>query len=167
MGISLVVLALAATIAAPAGVANDRLENQVRAEIMPSFEAMQAAANVHDADAHVGYFARDPNLIFMINGRRIVGWEAVLDQQRKWWPNGRIVPGSGTEVPYRLTAGPDFIVLGPGSALVSFMLDAPKTDQTGTRINRTLAISHLWQKRPEGWRVTYAQESVSVNSPAD
>ena len=36
---------------------------RVRAEIMPSFNAMQAAANVHDADAHLAFIARDPDLI--------------------------------------------------------------------------------------------------------
>jgi hypothetical protein len=91
----------------------------------------------------------------------------VLEQQRKWWPDGRIPAGSGKEIPYRLVAGPDFIVLNPNSALLSFVLDAPKTNAAGGRIDRALAISQLWQKRPEGWRVTYVHESVAESPPVD
>jgi len=140
------------------------MSQRVRAEIMPSFEAMQAAANVHDADAHVAFFARDPNVIFVAGDHRIVGWRAILDQQRKWWPDGRI--RAGGEPPYKLVEGPDFIVLDPRAALLSFILDAPKTNPDGTRIDRTLAVSQLWRKRPEGWRVIYAHESSTVKSAA-
>jgi ketosteroid isomerase-like protein len=158
-----IIIALVTILAVPA--AADTMESRVQAEIMPSFEAMQAAANVHDADAHVGYFAKDPKVIFVAGDRRIIGWQAILDQQRKWWPGGRIQTGSGVETPYTLTAGPDFIVLDPRSALLSFMLDAPKTNADGTRIDRTIGVSQLWQKRPEGWRVIYAHESVVVKQP--
>ena len=143
-----------------AAAAQPDLSERVRAEIMPSFEAMQAAANAHDVEGHVGFLANEPDLIFVINYRRIIGWQSVLEQQRKWWPNGRIDPASGAEPPYTLTAGPDFFVLGPDAALLSFMLDAPKTNDAGKRIERVLAISQLWQRRPEGWRVTYVHESV-------
>lgn len=137
---------------------------RVRAEIMPSFNAMQAAANVHDADAHLAFIARDPDLIFVAGDRRIIGWDALLEQQRKWWPRGRMKP-TGADVPYKVTEGPDFIVIDPTCALVSFMLDAPKTGPEGTRVDRTLAVSQLWQKRPEGWRVTYVHESATVMPP--
>ena len=163
MSLRSIILALATILAVPA--AADTLEGKVRAEIMPSFEAMQAAANVHDADAHVGFFAKDPKVLFVAGDHRIVGWQAILDQQRKWWPNGRIRPGSSTEVPYKVTAGPDLIVLDPRSALLSFMLDAPKTNPDGTRVDRTIGVSQLWQKRREGWRVIYAHESVVVKQP--
>ena len=162
-----ITVALAMAVAVPAVAAGSAVEDRVRAEIMPAFEAMQAAANVHDAEAHVAFIANDPALIFVINGRRIIGWDAVLEQQRKWWPEGRIPAGSGKEIPYRLVAGPDFMVLDSRSALLSFVLDAPKTDAAGVRIDRTLAISQLWQKRPEGWRVTYVHESVAERPPAN
>jgi hypothetical protein len=160
-----IVLALAMFVsvaAAAAGADTGVIERRVRVEIMPAFEAMQAAANVHDADAHVAYFAKDPKVTFLAGDRRIIGWQAILNQQRKWWPGGRIQAGSGVETPYTLTSGPDFIVLDPRSALLSFMLDAPKTNADGTRIDRTIGVSQLWQKRPEGWRVIYAHESVVV-----
>jgi ketosteroid isomerase-like protein len=150
--------ATSAATAAPAPVAD-----QVRAEIMPDFEAMEAAANVHDADAHLAYFANDPSTVFLAGDHRIVGWQAILDQQRKWWPGGRIKAGS--ETPYTLTAAPDFIVLDPKAALLSFILDAPKTNPDEKRIERTIGVTQLWRKRPEGWRVVYAHESVTVKSP--
>ena len=161
-----IVLALAVFLAVPATAgADNSLQNKVRAEIMPSFEAMQAAADVHDADAHIAFLANDPNLIFVINGRRIIGWKTVLDQQRKHWPE-RIPAWSGTGIPYG-RVGPDFIVLGPDSALLSFVLVYPKTDAAGRRIDRTLAISHLWRKRPEGWRVIYVHESIAEKPATD
>ena len=148
--------------AAPA--ATQSLRAQLRAEIMPSFEAMETAANVHDADAHVAFFAKDPTIIFVAGDRRIVGWQAILDQQRKWWPEGRIKAGGAPA--YKLIAGPDFIVLDRNAALLSFILDAPKTNPDGTRVDRTLGVSQLWQRRPEGWRVIYAHESVTVKTAA-
>lgn len=158
---------LVAILAVPVAAADRSIQSRVRAEIMPAFEAMQAAANVHDVEGHVGYLANDPGLIFVINGRRIIGWQAVLEQQRKWWPDGRIPEGSGREPPYRLTAGPDFVVIDSNSALLSFILDAPKIDSAGKRLNRTLAVSQLWQRRPEGWRATYVHESVVEHPPAN
>lgn len=155
-------LAWTSAAAAPAD-----LSERVRAEVMPAFEAMQAAANIHDAEGHVAFIANDPRLIFVINGRRIIGWQAVLEQQRKWWPDGKIPAGSGREAPYRLVAGPDFIVIDADTALLSFVLDAPKTDAAGKRLDRTLAISQLWQRRPEGWRATYVHESVAEHAPAN
>lgn len=162
-----ITLALAMVAAVPAVAADSATVSRVRAEVMPAFEAMQAAANVHDAEAHVGFIAKDPGLILVVNGRRIIGWDAVLDQQRKWWPEGKIAAGSGREPPYRLIAGPDFIVLDSDTALLSFLLDAPKTDPAGKRIDRTLAISQLWQRRPEGWRATYIHESAAEHPPAN
>ena len=148
-----------------AAAASPEMSERVRTEIMPSFEAMQAAANVHDVDGHVRFLANEPDLIFVINDRRIIGWQSVLEQQRKWWPNGRIDPANGAERPYTLVTGPDFVVLAPDAALLSFVLDAPKMNDAGKRVERVLAISQLWQKRPEGWRVTYVHESVGVKPP--
>lgn len=159
---NLLILALAAAVATPAtSASSSTVESRVRAEIMPAFERMQAAANRHDADAHVAYFARDPRLIFLVGDRRIVGWKALLEQQRKWWPEGRIDPQTG-QLPYKLIEGPDVIVLDARSALLSFMLDAPKANADGKTVDRTLAVSQLWQKRPEGWRVIYAQEAATI-----
>jgi len=158
-----VALALSAFVAVPVVAAKgDALENRVRAEILLSFKAMQAAANIHDADAHVAFYAKDPNLLFVVGDRRIVGWQALLDQQRKWWPEGRTRSDSGAKAPYRLIAGPNIIVLDPRAALLSFTLEAPKADAKGAIVDRTLAISQLWQKRPEGWRIIYAQEAATL-----
>jgi ketosteroid isomerase-like protein len=156
--LGIICMASASALAAPGSVTE-----RVRAEIMPSFEAMQAAANIHDADAHVAFFAKDPTIIFLAGDKRIFGWKAILDQQRKWWPGGR-TKGDG-EPPYKLIAGPDFVVLDAHAALLSFVLDAPKTNPDGTRVERTLGVSQLWEKRPEGWRVIYAHESPTAKTP--
>ena len=49
-----------------------------RTEILPLFEAMQSAANAHDAEKHVSFYAREPSLLFVINDEAIVGYDALL-----------------------------------------------------------------------------------------
>ncbi|MDP1817564.1 MAG: hypothetical protein Q8K92_24100 [Leadbetterella sp.] len=72
--------------------------SSARAEILPLFEAMEAAANAHDAEKHVSFYAKEPTLLFVINDRKIKGWDALLEQQRQWWQNGK------TDVKYELMA---------------------------------------------------------------
>lgn len=145
------------------GALSDR--NRVVAEIMPLFTAMQDAANAHDAEAHLACYMRSPALTFVVNGTVIRGWDALLAQQRKWWPGGRIAPTDAAHQPYRLVAGPDFVV-GPGLAMVTFVVDARRVRPEGTTL-RPLAISQLWRKRAEGWRIVHAHESLGPERPGD
>jgi hypothetical protein len=159
---SFVLLASCVTAGDTGGGGTDKA--QVRAEIMPLFEAMQAAANVHDAEAHLAYFIRSPDLTFVVNGRQIRGRDNLLDQQKRWWPGGRIPPTDQASPPYRLLEGPAFEPFGPRLAMVTFVLDARRLyPDRVTR--RPLAVSQLWQKRPEGWRIVYAHESAGPERP--
>lgn len=138
------------TLASPR--ANDLAK--AKAEILPHFEAMQAAANAHDAEKHISYYARDPDLLFVINDRAILGWDALLKQQREWWQNGK------SDVTYTVVGDPDFRMPAPGLVLTTYFLTSRRTMPDGTARHTRFGISALWQRRPEGWRIIYAHEST-------
>lgn len=125
-----------------------------KAEILPLFEAMQAAANAHDAEKHVSYYARDPDLLFVINDRSIVGYDALLKQQREWWQDG------GTDVVYTVVGEPQFGMPAPGLVMTTYFLTSRRTMSDGTTRNTRFGITALWQRRPEGWRIIHAHEST-------
>jgi hypothetical protein len=155
---------LAACAALPAVAADATGEARVRAGIMPLFTAMQAAANVHDAEAHLAYFVRDPDLTFVANGAEIHGWDSLLAQQKKWWPGGKIAPTDEAHQPYRLAEGPSFQLFGPRLAMLTFVLDARRVYPDRV-MRRPIAVSQLWEKRPEGWKIVYAHESLGPERP--
>jgi ketosteroid isomerase-like protein len=146
-------LLLVTSLTVPAKVPWDGLA-AARAEILPIFEAMQAAADAHDAEKHVSFFAREPSLLFVINDQAIVGYDALLAKQRQWWPNGK------TDVTYQLAGEPDFRMPAPGLVMVTYFLTSRRTLPDGQTRDTRLGISALWQKRTEGWRIIYAHESA-------
>ena len=146
------VLALLIPAAAAAQSADDLAS--ARAEITPLFVEMQAAANAHDTDRHVSFYAREPSLIFIINDQRITGWEALRDKQRQWWKDGK------TDVVYTQVGEPDYTMLGPGLVMLTYFMTSHRTLPSGDMSVSGFGISALWQKRPEGWRIIYAHESM-------
>ncbi len=155
-------LALALTLAAcstasrstrPAGEGAGDALAEARAEITPLFERMQTTANAHDADGHLAAYARDSTLLFVINDRAIRGFAALLEQQREWWKGGT------SDVVYRLAGDPEFRMLAPGLVLQTYFLSSHRTLADGTTRDGRLAVTDVWAKRPEGWRIIYAHES--------
>lgn len=146
-------LLLVTSLTALAQVRSDDLA-AARAEILPLFEAMQSAANAHDAEKHVSFYAREPSLLFVINDEAIVGYDALLAKQRQWWQNGK------TNVTYKLAGEPDFRMPAPGLVMVTCFLTSRRTLPDGNTRDTRFGISALWQKRPEGWRIIYAHEST-------
>jgi len=126
-----------------------------KAEILPLLEEMNDAANVHDAERHVAFYARDPDLLFVVHDRAIVGWDAVLEQQRVWWRDGK------TDVVYTMAGEPEFRMPQAGLVIVTYFLDSVRGMGDGTTRQMRLAISAVWQRRPEGWRIIYAHESTA------
>ena len=125
-----------------------------RAEIAPLFEDMQAAANAHDTDRHLSFYAKESSLLFVINDQPIIGWEALRDKQRQWWNDGK------TDVVYSAVGEPDYRMPAPGLVIVTHFLTSRRTLPTGETRNTGFGISALWQKRPEGWRIIHAHEST-------
>ncbi len=146
-------LLLVTSLTAIAQVRSDDLA-AARTEILPLFEAMQAAANAHDAEKHVSFYAREPSLLFIINDEAIAGYDALLAKQRQWWQNGK------TDVVYKLVGEPDFRMHAPGLVMVTYFLTSRRTLPDGKTRDTRFGISSLWQKRAEGWRIIYAHEST-------
>ena len=54
-----------------------------RAEVASSLADMGAAANAHDVDRHVSFYANDPSTILIFDGEAILGWDAIREKQRE------------------------------------------------------------------------------------
>jgi hypothetical protein len=102
----LILLALAAVSQAQPSV-DARSAERARAEVAPLLAQMGAAANRHDVEGHVGFYARDPAVTLIVDGTPLIGWETIREKQREWWKNG------DTDVVYTVLGKPDFQVPAP------------------------------------------------------
>jgi ketosteroid isomerase-like protein len=153
MKISFLCSLLSLTIAASVQAAeSDNLE-AARAEIAPLFAEMQAAANAHDTDRHLAFFAQEPSVLFIINDEAIIGWEALREKQLQWWNNGK------TDVVYTQVGQPDYRMPAPGLVMLTHFLTSLRTLPSGEKRADGFGISLLWQRRPEGCRIMHAHEA--------
>ncbi len=125
------------------------------AEVAPLLAQMGAAANAHDVQRHVGFYAHDPAVTFIFNGKAIVGWTAIRDNQSEIWRNGK------SDVIYTMQGKPRFSVLSANVVITTIFLRSRRTMPDGEIREGEFAISSVWQKRHEGWRVVYAHESTA------
>jgi ketosteroid isomerase-like protein len=125
-----------------------------RAEITPLFAEMQAAANAHDTDRHLSFYAHETSLIFVINNQQITGWEALRDKQRQWWNDGK------TDAVYTQVGEAEYSMLCPGYVLATYFLTSRRTLPTGEVRSTGFGITAIWNKRHEGWRIIYAHEAT-------
>ncbi len=123
-------------------------------EIQPLLDEQMAAANAHDTDRFLASYLRGPELVFVFNGAVIQGWDALREQQLKWWKNGT------SDVVYRTRGAPVFPVLGPDHAVVLSRLASERTMPDGTLSTGEFVVTMIWQKRAEGWRIIQAHEST-------
>jgi hypothetical protein len=129
--------------------------DSVSAEVAPLLAEMGAAANAHNVDRHVGFYAHDSSVVFIFNGEPTVGWEAIREKQREVWRNGT------SDVVYSMRGKPTFLVPAPGLVVTTIFLKSRRTMPNGQIADGAFAVSSLWQKRPEGWRVIYSHESTT------
>ena len=125
------------------------------AEVAPLLAEMGAAANAHDVDRHVGFYAHDGSVVFIFNGEATIGWEAIREKQRGAWRNGT------SDVVYTMLGKPTFLVPELGLVVTTIFLKSRRTMPNGQIADGEFAVSSLWQKRPEGWRVIYSHESTT------
>mgnify|MGYP001554483343 CR=1 FL=1 len=59
-----------------------------RHQIEPLLDEMVAAANAHDTDRFMKVYLHQPSLVFVFNGTIFRGFDALHEQQLKWWNNG-------------------------------------------------------------------------------
>jgi uncharacterized protein (TIGR02246 family) len=129
--------------------------NAASAEVAPLLAEMGAAANAHDVDRHVGFYAHDGSVVFIFNGEPTIGWEAIREKQREVWRNGT------SDVVYTMQGKPTFLEPAPGLVVTTIFLRSRRTMPDGQISDGEFAVSSLWQKRPEGWRVIYSHESTT------
>jgi hypothetical protein len=56
---------------------------------------------------------------------------------------------------------PTFLEPAPGLVVTTILLKSRRAMPDGQISKGEFAISSLWQKRPEGWRVIYSHESTT------
>ena len=125
-----------------------------RHQIEPLLDEMMAAANAHDTDRFMKVYLHQPSLVFVFNGTIFRGFDALHEQQLKWWNNG------ASDVAYTQRGAPVISVLEPGVAVVMMALASRRAMPDGTVQSGDFAVTMTWQKRPEGWRIVQAHEST-------
>lgn len=129
--------------------------SRARAEVAAALKGMGDAANAHDVERHVGYYAHVPGVTLIVDGEPLVGWETIRDKQKEWWNNGN------TDVVYELKGPPEVVQLSPTVVVTTLLMKAHRTLPSGDLKESAFAVSAVWQKRSEGWRVVYSHESSS------
>jgi ketosteroid isomerase-like protein len=124
-----------------------------RAEVAAALKGMGNAANAHDVERHVGFYARTPNVTLIVDGEPLVGWNTIRDKQKEWWNNGK------TDVVYELQGPPEIRELAPNVMVTTLLMKAHRTLPSGEVREGRFAVSAIWQKGPEGWKVVYSHES--------
>jgi ketosteroid isomerase-like protein len=120
-----------------------------RAEVAAALKGMGDAANSHDVERHVGYYAHIPNVTLIADGEPFIGWDTIRDKQSEWWNNGK------TDVVYQIRGAPEVLELAPNVVVTTLLLTAHRTLPNGEVKEGRFAVSSIWQKQPEGWKVVY------------
>jgi ketosteroid isomerase-like protein len=121
--------------------------------VQPLLAELAASANAHDADRHMAVYAREPSLTFVFNGQIVRGWDQLREWQHRAWNDGN-AKGS-----YRYAGSPIVEALGNDCGHTIALIAATKEADGGSSVERILAHSALWRRRPEGWRIVFAHES--------
>ena len=147
-------LTLLAAVCVHPGFAAEPLSG-ARADVAAALQGMGDAANAHDVERHVGYYAHIPGVTLIVDGEPLVGWATIRDKQKEWWNNGK------TDVVYELKGPPEVVQLSPTVVVTTLLMKAHRTLPSGEVKEGGFAVSAVWQKRPEGWKVVYSHESSS------
>ena len=126
---------------------------EAREEIQPLFERMLATANAHDVDGHLAAYVRDSTLVFVINDEIIRGWTELHERQRQWWQDGK------SDAAYRVVGEPAYQMPALGVVVQTYLLSSHRTLADGAPSDGRIAVTDIWRKGPDGWRVVYAHES--------
>ncbi|HEX6550522.1 MAG TPA: nuclear transport factor 2 family protein [Gammaproteobacteria bacterium] len=132
--------------------ADSRLASEQR-QIQPILDRMAKAANAHDTDGFMVAYLHQPTLVFVINGKVIHGWEALHKQQLEWWRHGK------SDAVYIQTGPTQFNQIGSGLVVTTRMLSSRRTGPDGRISTGSFAVTDIWQKLPQGWRIVYSHES--------
>lgn len=130
----------------------------VQRQIQPLLDDMMVAANAHDTDRFLASYLHQPSLVFVYDGVVTNGFANVRALQLQAWNNGK------SDVVYKNAGALEFTILGPDAAVVTEPLESHRTLPTGVTSTTAFAVTEIWQKRPEGWRVVQVHESTVRNA---
>ncbi|HSE11408.1 MAG TPA: nuclear transport factor 2 family protein [Rudaea sp.] len=114
---------------------------------------MQAAANAHDTDRFMSAFLRTSELVFAVNGEVIHGWDALREQQRKWWNDGK------SDAVYSEQGASEFQRLDGRTVITTSRFRSKRSAADGSAKEGAFAVSYVWKKLPQGWTIVYGHES--------
>lgn len=137
------------------GLAGTAVAASPHERIQARMKAMGEAARAHDAKAFMQAFAHSPDLVFVVNGRVIHGYDALLAQQEKWWRHG------ASDVRYKPDGPTLFQDLTPGLVLTTSRMTSRRTGADGKVQTGSFAVSDLWKLRNGAWHIVYAHESTA------
>jgi uncharacterized protein (TIGR02246 family) len=123
-------------------------------EIQPLLDSMMVSANSHDTDRFLAPYLHDSTLVFVFNGVVTVGFDNVRALQLKWWNGGR------SDVAYSQAGPSDFLVLAPDVVVVTSPLASRRTTTAGELQTGEFAVTMVWQKQRQGWRIVRVHEST-------
>lgn len=127
---------------------------QVQRQIEPLLDELMLAANAHDTDRFLAAYVHDSTLVFAFNGVVTTGWDQLRALQLKWWNNGK------SDVVYSQHGTPHFTILSPDAVVVTNAMTSRRALPDGTASTAEFAVTMVWQKRPEGWKIVQAHEST-------
>jgi len=121
--------------------------------IEPLLNDMVVAANAHDAQRFMAFYDHSPALTVTFDDMTIQGWQPLLDQQVQWWDNGKSTAVYTNVSAPRITVISDTVI----ASLQTLKVIPPGVVGKEAR----LTITSIWKKRPEGWRIVVAHESLT------
>jgi ketosteroid isomerase-like protein len=122
-------------------------------QIQRIMDRMEKAANAHDTDRFMAGYLHQPTLVFVINGTVIHGWDALHKQQLEWWRRGK------SDVIYTQTGPTGFQQLSADAAVTTRTFASRRTLPDGKSSTGSFAVTEIWRKLPQGWRIVYSHES--------
>ena len=125
-----------------------------RAEILPLFEEMKAAANAHDTDRHLAAYLHSPALVFVVNDEAIHGWDALRERQLQWWQHGK------SDAVYEVMGTPEYVMPASNVVVQTYFLDSHRSGANAGTHGAHLGVTDVWRRTADGWRIVYAHESV-------
>ena len=124
-------------------------------QIRPWLDSLLVAANAHDSDRFLRCYLHDSTLVMVFNGAVTTGYDQVRALQLKWWNNGK------SDVRYSRPGPTTFRVLSANAVVVTDVMASRRTAPDGTAASGTFALTMVWQKLPQGWRIVSVHESTA------
>lgn len=121
------------------------------AEVRKAVVQMNEAAKTLEADAFMALYWNSPALVVTFDGEVMRGWQKILAAQRLWWKDKNSgVQFSEEREPEIVSQGKDVV-----TSIQWMTVRDPKS-----AVPSQLVITSVWRKRPEGWRIVLAHESL-------